>query len=70
MEVKITVVIPFTEVRSGKTYTAGEVITDPLWHAEDDRKAGAYAARGMVTVEPADDAPAVKVSHKKKQEGK
>jgi hypothetical protein len=54
----ITVLESFTEQRTGKTYTPGEVVIDPEWHKPDSRRAEAYATRGKVRVdEAADGAP-------------
>lgn len=52
MSVDIIVVEAFTEVRTGRTYQPGEKISDPHWHQPGDRKAEAYAARGVVRLEP------------------
>lgn len=53
MRYTITVLKPFTEGRSGKSYLPGEVVTDPAWHAPEDegRRMKAYAARGIVKIE-------------------
>lgn len=49
---KITVLKPFTEVRTGQSYTPGEVITDIFWtDVTLSRRAEAYLARGLVSVE-------------------
>ena len=49
---KITVLKPFTEVRTGRSYTPGEVITDIFWtDLTMSRRAEAYKARGFVSVE-------------------
>ena len=67
----ITVLKPFSEVRSGRTYQPGDVISDPQWHAENDRRAGAYEARGLVKIEPAPEAdqigPVAPVTRKKEK---
>ena len=47
----ILVLKPFTEQRTGRQYKPGETVTDPAWHTDNDRKAEAYAARGLVKVE-------------------
>lgn len=49
----ITVLVAFTEQRSGKHYDPGDVVTDPQWHDPADRRAAAYAARGLVKIENA-----------------
>lgn len=55
----ITVLKPFTEGRSRRAYMPGEVVTDPLWHDPESRRAEAHAARGLVKVEHKLPAPVV-----------
>lgn len=52
----ITVLVAFTEQRTGHHYEPGDIVTDPQWHAPDDKRAAAYAVRGLVQVEDAPDA--------------
>lgn len=51
MKKRITVLVPFTEGRTQHQYKPGDEITDPQWHADGDRRAEAYAARGKVKIE-------------------
>lgn len=66
---KITVLKPFTEVRTGQSYAPGEVITDVFWTDVNlSRRAEAYLARGMVSVEDAGEAQTpevLKTKHEK-----
>lgn len=47
---RFVALVAFTEVRSGTSYQPGDVVLDPVWHAKDDRRAAAYAARGKVKI--------------------
>lgn len=47
---RFIVLTAFTEVRSGRSYQPGDVVLDPAWHAKDDRRAEARAARGQVKI--------------------
>lgn len=57
MAKQITVLVAFVEARSGRAYQPGDIVTDPQWHAEGDRRAEAYAARGKVRVDELPAAP-------------
>jgi hypothetical protein len=54
---KIIVLKPFVEVRSGRSYQPGDEVSDPAWHDPASRKAEAYAARGLVRVDMTADIP-------------
>ena len=41
----------FTEVRSATLYTPGDVVKDPQFYADGDRRAEARAARGQVRID-------------------
>lgn len=47
----IRVVKAFTEVRTGSIYAPGDVVADPQYYADGDRRAEARAARGQVRLE-------------------
>lgn len=47
---RFLVLVAFTEVRSGKSYQPGDVVLEAAWHAKEDRRGEAYAARGQVKI--------------------
>ena len=63
---KITVLKPFTEVRTRTIYAPGDIVVDPFWtDLTLSRRAEAYLARGLVSVEKDGEAQTAEVLKEK-----